>query len=785
MASSKNMAIYDASQREHSSLSYYDEQASYGGPEGSPEPPSARVQLEKALDILIRQRWIVIGTFVLFVLGAIGYSYSQDPEYDAFSSILVDLGNTKKSEEDLSVRIDDPFARNDWSLDAELFILQSSNTIADRVAERLVMMHDTAQTALNMSILYTEEGAVLPAKVVSSRLRGYVRFSTTKPGINVLVVKASSGIPQEAALLANLYAEEYVRTTQEANRTHVTTKREFLEQQEYERREELRTSEEAIKIFLQERGTTGAVEENQSLLSHLVGLEMRRDAVNIELMTRKSKLASIQRALSEIQPDLVKRVASSKSEQIESLQGEIAGLELQKTQIEMRYADQPERLENAPELDRLVGQIALLQSEVERLSAVYIQEIVGSDGTIGGAVDHLGDLHAQALQQRIEIDGLEAQLSVIDTRIRERKGELQRVPENSMELSRLQRERDYAEQMYQSVMKQLQATRLNEVSEPGYAQVIKRAGVPFLPVRPRPQRNLLIGILFGLFTGVAFAYARHAMVTEILEPEQLQTLGFPVLSVVPDMSVYINQAHGGLLNKEWAGRSVDVRLISLFDPGSVITEAYKNTRAKIELSDSVMEARTLLVTSPGPNDGKSLTAANLAIVMAQAGRKTILVDADLRRPSVHELFGMSNATGLSDLYRSKPNFEWSTTRTPLKNLFVLPSGRIQQNPVELVSLDRTHDIISLLQEWFDVIIFDTPPVLLATETKMLAAQCHNTLLVARANWTKEEELKHAVQELYSVDTQILGTILNGFDVTKTIRHRNRYRYYSSYEQLPA
>ena len=304
-------------------------------------------------------------------------------------------------------------------------------------------------------------------------------------------------------------------------------------------------------------------------------------------------------------------------------------------------------------------------------------------------------------------------------------------------------------------------------------------------MRPRPKRNLLIGILFGLFAGIGLAYIRHAMVTEILEPEQLHTLGFPLLSIVPDMNPYVSQAHDGQLNKDWGGRSVDVRLISLFDPNSVITEAYKNMRAKIELSSSNMEARTLLVTSPGPNDGKSLTAANLAIVMAQAGRKTVLVDADLRRPSVHELFGMSNTTGLSDLYKKQPNFEWSATRTPLRNLFVLPSGRLKKNPVELVSLDRTHDIIALLQEWFDVIIFDTPPVLMATETKMLAAQCQSTLLVARAYWTKQEEIRHSIQELQSVDAQILGTVLNGFDVSKTIRHRNQYRYYSSYEQLPA
>ena len=782
------MALFDSSRKEQASVHYYSEQESFGGTEPGQDAPNARIQVEKALDILMRQRWLVICTFLVFVLAAIGISFSQDPEYEAYTSILVDLGSGPKSNEDISVRVDDPFARNDWSIDAELFILQSSNTIAERVASRLVRMRDTARTALNLSIMYSEEGEPFSEEVISRRLKGYIRFSSTTPGINVLVVKATSGIPYEAALLSNMYSEEYVRLTQEANRTHVTSKREFLEVQEYERREELRRAEESIKHFLQENGSAGIEQENNALLTHIAGLEVKRDEVNIELMTRKTKLASIDKTLSDIHPNLAANVASSKSQQIESLQAEIAKLELARTQILMRYVDQPDRLENEPEFEKILLQIDQLQGQVTQISNAYIEEVVVSGGISGGSVsgnmDHIADLHAQALQERIEIDGLEAQLNVVESRIRQRKAELAVVPEHAMELSRLQRDRDYAEQMYQFVMSELQTTRLNEISEPGYAQVIREAMVPYSPVRPRPTRNILVGVLLGLFFGIGLAYGRHAMVTEILEPDQLQALGYPLLTVVPDMDLYIDQMHDGELSREVQGRTIDVRLVPLFDPGSVITETYRNIRAKVEFNAQLTESRTLLVTSPGPGDGKSITAANLAIIMAQAGRKTILVDADLRRPSVHELFGMSNSMGLSELYRKQPTFEWSATRTPVKNLYVMPAGRTTQNPVELVSMDRTHDIIAMLKEWFDVIIFDTPPVLVATETKMLAAQCHDTIVVARAAWTRDEELKHAVDELQSVDVRIVGTVLNRFDVSNTIRHRNKYRYYSNYEQLP-
>ena len=155
------MALLDSSRKEQASVQYFSEQESYGGIDPGHEPPNARVQIEKALEMLMRQKWLVIGTFGVFVLAAIGFSFAQNPEYEAYTSILVDLGSSPKNNEEISVRVDDPFARNDWSLDAELFILQSSNTITERVANRLVRMRDTASTALNLSILYSEEGEPL------------------------------------------------------------------------------------------------------------------------------------------------------------------------------------------------------------------------------------------------------------------------------------------------------------------------------------------------------------------------------------------------------------------------------------------------------------------------------------------------------------------------------------------------------------------------------------------------------------------------------------------------
>ena len=790
MGFSKHMAVYNSSAKREQHLSNsYNEHESLYHPGNPLAPQTARVQIEKAVDVLFRNKWVLLSTFCICVLGAIAFSFLQEPEYEAYSSILVDLGSAQEAKENLTLRAEDPFARNDRSLDAELFIIRSSNTIAERVAERLLAIQDTAQHEIPLSVISTDNGPLTSAQAIAWRLMRYVSFSSAMQGINVIIVRAKSHLPYEAALLANLYSEEYIRMTRDASRTHVTSMREFLEAQEYERREELRLAEEAIQVFMTERGTSGVKEENRMTLIHLIELEAQRDRLSLDYTTRKSKLASIREALTEIHPNLVANIASSKNRQIESLQEEIAELEISRTQIQLRYTNQPERLENEPELDLIQTQIKNLQNQVKELSNSYVDEVLASGGTGGvgkeGVLTHVADLRTQAIQQQIEINGLEAQLAILEARIQERKEEMALVPENTMQLARLQRNRVYAEQMYEFVISQLQTTQLNEVSEPGYAQVIREASIPFAPVRPRPIRNILIGILLGIAAGVGFAFLRDSMATEVIEPEQLHALGFPLMSVVPDMGAYINRVHDGALSKEWMGRSVDTTLVTLFDPASAISEAYRNIQAKIEYSMPVVDARTLLVTSACAGDGKSVTAANLAITMARAGKKTILVDTDLRRPSVHELFGLSNSTGLSELYRRRPAFEWTSTRTPLKNFYILPAGRLLKNPVEVIGLERTGDIIALLQEWFDVIIFDTPPVLMATETKMLAAQCHGTIVVAKASRTKQDDLEHTIEELQSVNASVIGTVLNGFDATTTIRYRNRYRYYSQLEELPA
>jgi capsular exopolysaccharide synthesis family protein len=191
-----------------------------------------------------------------------------------------------------------------------------------------------------------------------------------------------------------------------------------------------------------------------------------------------------------------------------------------------------------------------------------------------------------------------------------------------------------------------------------------------------------------------------------------------------------------------------------------------------------------MVTSPGAGDGKSVTASNLAIVMAQSERRTLLIDADLRRPRVHHLFDLSRSPGLSEALAadtaSGSDVHPAIQDTPVDNLSVLSAGGAVDRPAERIGSAALRRLIRHLKGEFDIIVIDTPPILAATDAAYLSTQCDGTLLVTRAAETTQHELQHAIESLDDVGATLLGTVFNGFDVSMAYGYKLRYRHYTRY-----
>lgn len=214
------------------------------------------------------------------------------------------------------------------------------------------------------------------------------------------------------------------------------------------------------------------------------------------------------------------------------------------------------------------------------------------------------------------------------------------------------------------------------------------------------------------------------------------------------------------------------KLVVKNDPKSPVSEQYRTIRTNIQFSTLDNEIRTLMVTSSGPGEGKSTTAANLATVFAQQGNKVLLVDADMRKPTVHYTFSLGNTFGLTTVLTKQSNLHDSTTQIDSSNLYVLPCGPVPPNPAEVISSRAMDELMETALNEFDMIIFDSPPVLVVTDAQLLANKCDGTILVVSSNFTEKENAVKAKEQLTTSKAKLLGVILNNKKQDKS-----QYYYY--------
>ncbi|RVT63851.1 CpsD/CapB family tyrosine-protein kinase [Niallia taxi] len=217
------------------------------------------------------------------------------------------------------------------------------------------------------------------------------------------------------------------------------------------------------------------------------------------------------------------------------------------------------------------------------------------------------------------------------------------------------------------------------------------------------------------------------------------------------------------------------KLVAKFDPKSPISEQYRTIRTNILYSSVDEEIRSIMITSSGPGEGKSTTTANLAIVFAQQGKTVLLVDADLRKPTVHYTFKLTNTTGLTSILTNQTELMEAVNKTDESNLFVLPSGPIPPNPSELLGSKSMQYFMERALEEFDLIIFDTPPVLAVTDAQILGNLCQGSVLVVSSGKTEKENLLKTKELLTATNGRLLGVVLNN----KKIDKKGSYYYYGT------
>ena len=353
--------------------------------------------------------------------------------------------------------------------------------------------------------------------------------------------------------------------------------------------------------------------------------------------------------------------------------------------------------------------------------------------------------------------------------LEQQKREVFALGDKAIQYGVIKREVDTNRQMYETLLTRMKETNLTEDLKMSNIKISDHAEVPLKPFKPKKTLNILLGVIVGLTCGVGIAFLMEYMDNAIRTQEDVEKyLGTSLLGIVGHIPV--DKKDNKITN-----------LIAHDLPKHSITEALKGIRTSIMFSHPDNPKRTILVTSATPNEGKSLISSNLSIVMAQAGKKVLLIDADLRKPSIHKYFQIDKSLGLSNLLVKSHDLRTVLKSTHIPNVYTIPCGPIPPNPSELLGSQAMAENLKVAKEEFEWILIDSPPLLGVTDTRILSRLVDGIIFVLHGNKANREVARKALSFLSDVNDKILGVVINDVDFSKDkYYYQYYYQYYSHY-----
>ena len=438
--------------------------------------------------------------------------------------------------------------------------------------------------------------------------------------------------------------------------------------------------------------------------------------------------------------------------------------------------------ENLRQYGQGVGQIKISEPIEQKLTELQFK--------LTELLQKYTEKHPQVIQLKDQIKFMEAQVHGISGQ--------------QLEYSRLTREVEVNKKLYSTLKEKLEEARISEAQKVSAVSIVNPAVLPTSPVTGDNSLKIVMGAFLGLILGVALAFIFETLDTSIGTIEDVENvIKLPVLGVVPPIESDFKAQRGivGRIKDRFNPKEKTdaeerfVHLFSHYQPQSPTTEAYRNIHTNLKLSPA---RKTILITSSGPREGKSSVACNLALVMAQIGLKTVLVSADLRRPILAKVFGIKREPGLNELIMGTVGLDSALNnitdillgeigledirKTPgIENIWILPTGHLPPNPVEILESKVLVEIIEKLKSRFDVVILDAPPVLPVTDSSLLAPKVDCVVLVYEIGRTSREGLMRAKVQLESAGGKIAGVVLNHTQTqTEGISpypYYHKYKYY--------
>jgi succinoglycan biosynthesis transport protein ExoP len=483
--------------------------------------------------------------------------------------------------------------------------------------------------------------------------------------------------------------------------------------------------------------------------------------------------------------DFSSDVENITAQKLAHLNTQVVEAESNRVEAETRYKQAmvltgtPDMLDSIPEVlnNELIRQIKSMEVELFKRMSELSKKYGQKHPQMVAIESELNTLQKRRTQEvsRV-INSLKNEYKVALAKENSLKAALEKQKKESLELNQkairygvLRRESESARYMYELLIKRFKETSLTEDMKTGNIRIVDRAEVPEYPIKPKKKLNILLAIIVSLLTGTGLAFFFEYLDNTIKLPEEVEKhLNIPFLGSIPLFST----------KNKWNIRGdTSQELIAYNYPRSTASESYRGIRTSILFSSAESVPQVILITGVGPQEGKTITTANLAVTMAQADSKILILDCDMRRANVHKVFGTANDHGISNLLVGNGNMREAILHTRIPNLDVIPCGPIPPNPAELLGSTRMKTLLNSLRKHYAHILIDSPPSIAVTDAVVLSKSVDGLILVIRAGYTAKEIIKIGIAQFGAVGTHILGAVLNGVDMSRDRYHYQYYYYY--------
>jgi len=708
------------------------------------------------LRILMKRKWVVVGCFAtIFAVVAIA-SLKTTPVYEASGTIAINKPDTTLNFQGSATFNLDYYDPSE--LDTEVKILQSDllalQVIRELNLDRRPEIADQAPSAPSSSLdLSPDPLQSDPARASSmiGSFKGSLRV-TLSPNTRIIEVHYRSPDPQLAANVVNALMQTYVENNFKAKFESTMQASDWLSKQLVDLQMKVETSQEKLVRYQKEHEILGADEKQNITMEKLDELNKELTAAESERMDRESAYRLVESGDPEAISSATGALADESSSQagtalLGALRAKEADLKIQAAELNTQFGP------SYPKLSVLNNQLKEIESEIQAEMKKIVSKLRGQ--------------YSAALQRE----------NMLHEALERQKQEANKLNESAIEYTLLKRDVDTNRQLYEGLLQKLKEAGVSAGLKSNNFRIVDSARPPTGPIEPNIPRNLLFAAVLGLASGLGLAFLLEGLDNTVRTTEQAQIIsGIASLGMIPLGS---KSTREGPNTKRLviASSKEAVELVTQVRPQSQMAESYRALRTSLLLSSLGAPPKIIMVTSALPQEGKTTTSINTAVVLAQKGVRVLLIDADLRRPSIHKTLGMGPRSGLSNILTGSSTIEQAITRSSiLPNLFVLPSGTPPPNPAELLASSNMRDALNKMREQYDHIVIDTPPSLSVTDAVVLSPRADAVMLVIRSGQTTKQALRRSRDVLTQVNARLIGVLLNAVDLSSP-----DYYYYYEYQ----